>query len=90
MSDTVTQLVIEDMATENVLLRERIGSLESDVAVYREMAQVALGTIVQLTARLEQARRRLALSQFREPVERVFDPGPHHQRRRESEVVTVQ
>jgi len=60
MADTVSQLVIHDLAAENILLHERIASLEGDVAIYREMNQVGLATIRQLTAHLEQARRRIS------------------------------
>ena len=59
--DDTTQLVIEDLALNEVVLRERIVSLETDVAVYRELTVAAFDALRHLTVRyqrLQESSRR--------------------------------
>jgi hypothetical protein len=51
MSDVALSLVIEDLADAEAALRERVASLEADVAVYRELALVAFDIVYDLTRR---------------------------------------
>jgi len=57
MTSAADRLVITDLADENALLRERVESLEHDVVRYRELAQVALAQLQELTATIERERR---------------------------------
>ena len=50
------ELVIEDLADENVLLREGIASLEADLGTYREIAIATLDALVNVTQQNERLR----------------------------------
>src|SRR5262245_38525561 len=50
-SAQVREIVIEDLGDENLLLRERIASLEADRDAYRLLAQQALHRLAQVTTR---------------------------------------
>lgn len=55
------ELVIDELAAENAMLRDRTAGLETDVAVYREIACAAIDVLQALTVqnqRLECAARR--------------------------------
>jgi len=54
-TDDYRDLVIEDLATETIELRERIGSLEADVAAYRELAHQAIHRLHDVTQTLRRA-----------------------------------
>jgi hypothetical protein len=45
------EVVITDLADENGWLRERVASLEADVAVYRELAIAAMDALREVTVR---------------------------------------
>jgi phage shock protein A len=49
-------LTCEDLAASEAMLLERVASLESDVAAYREMVQLSVETVARLTAQLDTAR----------------------------------
>ena len=55
-SNTVLEIVIEDLADENALLRERIASLEADVGTYRELAIATLDALAHVTQQHQQLR----------------------------------
>jgi hypothetical protein len=50
---TVADLVVVDLADENAELRERLVSLETDVAVYRELVIGAFDALRHLTVRYQ-------------------------------------
>jgi hypothetical protein len=55
-NDSVTQLVIDDLALSEAVLRERIVSLEKDVSIYRELTCAAFDALRRLTIRHHQLR----------------------------------
>lgn len=57
MGMTASDLVIEALARDEVLLRERIASLESDVVAYRGLSQQALTMIHDLTIERDRLRQ---------------------------------
>ena len=73
MTGDYRDLVIEQLRDDEALLRERVASLEADVAVYRELAAAAVDALRDLTARFERLQNssrllRDELSAFRERV----------------------
>lgn len=54
----VDDLVIEAFARDDVLLRERIISLEADVRSYRELSQQALTVVHDLSLERDRLRQR--------------------------------
>jgi hypothetical protein len=71
--NTVTQLVIEDLASENVLLNERIASLEADNRTLHELAVAGFDALRTSTLTLQKLRGQHAelkdeYRQFRERI----------------------
>ena len=60
--DSVAEITVEMLADENIALRERNGSLDADVAVYRELTCAAFDALRDLTVRyhrLQECSRRV-------------------------------
>jgi hypothetical protein len=55
----IDDLVIEELASCEAALVERVASLEADVASYRELAQQGIAALAVVTKERDQARRRL-------------------------------
>jgi len=62
---------IDELALENLELRDRLESVEADVGVYREIAVAALDALVTLTSR--ERRARLERDEARAELQRYFE-----------------
>jgi hypothetical protein len=57
-------LVIQELASSEAILLERVASLEADVDGYRMLAQESMTLNVRLTAQLDAARREIAFLKY--------------------------
>ncbi|MEV0123329.1 hypothetical protein AB0I16_17675 [Streptomyces sp. NPDC050703] len=71
-----TPQVVQDMADENIALREALGKVKTDLAAERERVRALVRAATELSLELEQAREELAAAQ---QVTRL--PGPRETRR---------